>query len=108
MTPLLAASKEKDPLVKFNDIPILFNHLPALIDLSQKILAGFTMQHPFATVASSLGHQWLQLHEQWTVFLRYAVHYEANNKTIKRACNNVLLLKIEQVKKEGREGGMQQ
>ncbi|KAI8333113.1 Dbl homology domain-containing protein [Chlamydoabsidia padenii] len=110
MTPMLAASKEKDPLVKFNDIPILFNHLSALIDLSEKILAGFTMEKPhhhpaqhFASVASSLGYQWLQLHDDWKVFLRYAVHYEANNKTIKRACNNALLLKIEQESLTSRE-----
>jgi hypothetical protein len=105
MIPMLAASKVKDPLVKFNDIPILFNHLSALIDLSEKILAGFTMdphsaKHstmPLANVASSIGYQWLQLQADWAVFLKYAVHYEINTKTIKRACSNVLLLKIEQV-----------
>ncbi|KAI8342985.1 Dbl homology domain-containing protein [Chlamydoabsidia padenii] len=111
MIPMLTASRNKDPLVKFNDIPILFNHLITLIDLSEKILAGFTKDphSPLANVASSIGYQWLQLQDDWTVFLKYAVHYEINTKTIKRACNNLLLLKIEQdglAKKDTRRMGM--
>ncbi|ORZ23638.1 Dbl homology domain-containing protein [Absidia repens] len=121
MIPMLAASRVKDPLVKFNDIPILFNHLSTLIELSEKILAGFTLErqeeahHPstttvhLASAASSIGYQWLQLHGDWAVFLKYAVHYEVNTKTIKRACNNALLLKIEQeslTRKETNRMGM--
>jgi hypothetical protein len=105
MIPMLAASRVKDPLVKFNDIPILFNHLSTLIELCEKILAGFILMekedtHALATTVSSIGYQWLQLHDDWAVFLKYAVHYEINTKSIKRACNNALLLKIEQVRKK--------
>ncbi|KAI8086225.1 Dbl homology domain-containing protein, partial [Halteromyces radiatus] len=99
MTPMLRASQEKDPLVKSNDVPILFHHLPTLIGLSSRILATRTSapdKRPMDFLVPSLGHQWLQFQEEWVVFLKYAVHFEVNTKSIKRACTNGLLLKIEQ------------
>ncbi|GAA5811688.1 hypothetical protein MFLAVUS_005129 [Mucor flavus] len=41
MEPMIAASQSKDPLVKSTDIPILFNHLKELIDLSNTLSISF-------------------------------------------------------------------
>ncbi|CEP10757.1 hypothetical protein [Parasitella parasitica] len=89
MRPMLAASRAKDPLVKSVDIPILFNHLPELLQLSDKLLLSFES-------TNNVGHIFRSLESSFVVFLKYAMHYRANIKTIKRACSNVLFIKIDQ------------
>lgn len=89
-----AASQAKDPLVKSTDIPILFNHLLDLVDLSDRLLKQFE------STTNNVGLIFRSLESDLVVFLKYAMHYRANIKTIRRACNNVLFIKIDQVKKE--------
>lgn len=90
MYPMIAASQTKDPLVKSGDIPILFNHLPELIQLSDKLLQGLEQSK------DKIGQVFRSIEADLVVFLKYAMHYKDNYKTIKRACNNVLFVKIDQ------------
>lgn len=90
MRPMLAASQSKDPLVKSTDIPILFNHLPELVQLSDKLLQSFQS-------TNNVGKVFRSFESSFVVFLKYAMHYRTNIKTIKRACSNVLFIKIDQV-----------
>lgn len=92
MQPMVAASQAKDPLVKATDIPILFNHLLDFVDLSDKLL------HQFESSTNNVGLIFRSLQSDLAVFIKYAMHYSANIKTIKRACNNVLFIKIDQVR----------
>lgn len=90
MRPMLAASQSKYPLVKSTDIPILFNHLPELVELSDKLLQSFKS-------TNNVGQIFRSFESTFVVFLKYAMHYRTNIKTIKRACSNVLFIKIDQV-----------
>lgn len=87
---MLAASQAKDPLVKSTDIPILFNHLPELVQLSDNLLQSFQS-------TNNVGQVFRSFESSFVVFLKYAMHYRTNIKTIKRACSNVLFIKIDQV-----------
>ncbi|KAL9554153.1 hypothetical protein MBANPS3_002953 [Mucor bainieri] len=89
MRPMLAASQAKDPLVKSTDIPILFNHLPELVQLSNNLLESFQS-------TNNVGQVFRSFESSFVVFLKYAMHYRTNIKTIKRACSNVLFIKIDQ------------
>ncbi|KAI8987157.1 Dbl homology domain-containing protein [Pilobolus umbonatus] len=89
MEPMIAASKKKFPLVKESDIPILFNHLPALLKLSNEILIR-------CKTSTNIGEIFRDLESDLVVFHKYAAHYRSKTKTIRKACNNVLFLKIDQ------------
>jgi hypothetical protein len=90
MKPMVEASQSKDPLVKSSDIPLLFNHLPQLVQLSDRLLDQFTK-------TSNIGHVFKSIESDLVVFLKYAMHYRTNLKTIRKACSNVLFVKIDQV-----------
>ncbi|KAG2222429.1 hypothetical protein INT45_009441 [Circinella minor] len=131
MHPMIIASQEPSSLVKESDIPVLFRHLPEMLQLSEKIVQCFEdIRHPHnninhggsminrnhqrMTSSSSMlstsssvsanssyslirvGRMFQMLEQEMVVFLKYAVHYEAHSKLIRRACNNVVFLKIEQ------------
>lgn len=90
-----AALRVKDPLTikKSSDILILFCHLPQLLQLSERFLDQF-MEIDLDTVIKVF----TTLQDDFAVFLRYAVHYRSNWKTIRRACrSNALFLNIDQV-----------
>ena len=89
---MIAASQQSTALVKEDDIPVLFNHLPEMLALAEKILQCFQGHKQWVRV----GRMFQMLEQEMVVFLKYAVHYEAHSKLIRRACNNVLFLKIEQ------------
>lgn len=91
MKPMIAASQTRDPLVKSTDIPILFNHLPELVDFSDKLLSGFNK------TTNNIGQVFKTIENDLVVFLKYAMHYRTNTKAIRRACSNVLFVKIDQV-----------
>lgn len=91
MEPMIAASQSKDPLVKSTDIPILFNHLKELIDLSN------TLSISFNKTKCNIGQVFKSIESDLVVFLKYAMHYRTNIKSIRRACSNVLFVKIDQV-----------
>ncbi|KAG0186708.1 hypothetical protein DFQ28_007414 [Apophysomyces sp. BC1034] len=95
--PMEAASKIKNPLIKPSDLPALFRHLPDMIALSEKILAHFEPNHLWRDMRPMhVGHIFRQLEHDLVTFLRYATHYQTHMKAIRRACNSVLVLKIEQ------------
>lgn len=88
---MIAASQAKDPLVKATDIPILFNHLTDMIELSDRLLICFQQDK------SNIGKVFKSVESDLVVFLKYSMHYRTNIKSIKRACSNVLFVKIDQV-----------
>lgn len=90
MEPMIGASKAKNSLVKSTDIPLLFNHLPELVQLSDKLLNLFQS-------TNNIGQVFRSVESCLVVFLKYAMHYRTNIKTIRRACSNVLFVKIDQV-----------
>ncbi|KAI9323517.1 Dbl homology domain-containing protein [Dichotomocladium elegans] len=97
MQPMMAAVN--DPLVKQSDIGVLFRHLPEMIDLSNKLLLSLeshacSLWRDFCP--GQIAEIFDMVQDDLAVFLRYAVHYQANLKSIRRACNNVLFIKIEQ------------
>ncbi|KAL0093258.1 hypothetical protein F4703DRAFT_1828230, partial [Phycomyces blakesleeanus] len=101
MDPMLAASVARPPLVKQSDIPVLFRHLPDMLAVSSKIIGAIdhesnapTAWREFESVC--LGQVFKRLENDLGVFVRYAVHYRVHAKAIRRASNNVLVLKIEQ------------
>lgn len=100
MEPMVAAAQATNALVKEGDIPVLFRHLPEMIALSEKLIQSFedTSSHLRRDLLpGDVGHVFRALDQELAVFVKYAVHYQANIKTIRRACTNVLFLKIEQV-----------
>ncbi|KAF7724965.1 hypothetical protein EC973_000546 [Apophysomyces ossiformis] len=102
--PMEAASKIKDPLIKPSDLPALFRHLPDMIKLSEKILDYFEPNPVWRDMQPvQVGRVFRQLENDLVIFLRYATHYQTYLKTIRRACNSVFVLKIEQVKMPERE-----
>ncbi|KAJ8661997.1 hypothetical protein O0I10_002328 [Lichtheimia ornata] len=97
MQPMMAATH--NPLVRSSDVAVLFRHLPEMIALSEKLLACFETHatHLWRDCdAIHVGHIFQTLEQDMVVFLKYAVHYQTNLKAIRRACNNVLFIKIEQ------------
>lgn len=88
---MIAASRTKDALVKSTDIPILFKHLSELVQFSDNLLAGFQKSQ------SNIGQVFKGIETDLVVFLKYAMHYRTNTKAIRRACSNVLFVKIDQV-----------
>lgn len=100
MQPMVAAARTTHPLIKSSDIPILFRHLPEMIALSQKMvdfLEPYTTHFWHDCQPVHIGQMFQDLEQGLVVFVKYAVHYASNSKVIRRACNNVLFLKIEQV-----------
>ncbi|KAI8372446.1 Dbl homology domain-containing protein [Blakeslea trispora] len=89
MKPMILASQSKYPLVKATDIPLLFSHLPELIELSDKLLDQFKS-------TNNVGLVFRTIEENLVVFLKYSMHYKSNMKLIRRACSNVLFVKINQ------------
>ncbi|KAI9490134.1 Dbl homology domain-containing protein, partial [Zychaea mexicana] len=81
-------------------MPLLFRHLPNLLALSEKILAGLKRILQLQRQQLQLqyvGQLFCSLEQDLVVFLKYAVHYESNIKSIRRACaTNSMFLKIEQ------------
>ncbi|KAG2206293.1 hypothetical protein INT47_007307, partial [Mucor saturninus] len=90
MEPMIAASRTKDALVKSADIPILFKHLPELLAFSDRLLSGFQKTR------NNIGQVFKGVETDLVVFLKYAMHYRTNTKAIRRACCNVLFVKIDQ------------
>lgn len=97
MEPMLVASQAKDPLVRSGDIPVLFGHLPELVSISEKMLAQFSNQSRNDMKPGDVAATFRHLESDLIVFLRYAMYYQSHAKIIKRACNNVLFVKIDQV-----------
>lgn len=91
MEPMIIASQTKDSLVKSSDIPLLFNHLPQLLELSDKLL-----DYLGEARNNNIGHAFRLIESELVVFLKYAMHYRTNIKTIRKACSNVLFVKINQ------------
>ncbi|KAI7849015.1 Dbl homology domain-containing protein [Circinella umbellata] len=75
-------------------VPLFFRHLPDLLALSEKVMLGLQEHQSQVT---NVGRLFCSLEKELTVFLKYAVHYESNIKSIRRSCaTNPLFLKIEQ------------
>ncbi|KAL0076954.1 Dbl homology domain-containing protein [Phycomyces blakesleeanus] len=118
MREMVQASKEKVPLVKSTDIPVLFGHLPVLLALSNQILEAFKAQPPPPppphTSASTItiptptptpawqpwsvpvGQTFCSLSQPLVIFLQYAIHYRTHSRIIQKACNNTVFTKIDQ------------
>ncbi|KAI8393354.1 Dbl homology domain-containing protein [Radiomyces spectabilis] len=99
MQVMAEAAQPRNPLFRAGDVPILFQHLPDLIALSEKLLTAFeyhASQLWRMFCPAQVGPIFRNLEDDLVVFLRYAMHYQNNIKSIRRACNNVLVLKIEQ------------
>jgi hypothetical protein len=71
----------------------LFNHLPELIRISEKLLLSLKACQNLKDIGSTFR----RLEPEFAVFLKYAMHYKNNIKAIRKACTNVLFLKIDQV-----------
>ncbi|CAO3692046.1 unnamed protein product [Rhizopus stolonifer] len=89
MEPMTEASKSKFSLVKPVYITALFNYLPELLELSNKLLARFE-RYPY-----QVGRVFQNSKEEFSVYLRYAEHYRKNIGPIKKACENSLFIKID-------------
>ncbi|KAI9483314.1 MAG: Dbl homology domain-containing protein [Benjaminiella poitrasii] len=89
MLPMTEALKTRYPSsVEPNDILLLFNHLPDLIKVSDKLLKQLDQPHV------NVGSVFRLLETRLVVFLNYTVHYRSNLVLIRRACNNSLCAKI--------------
>lgn len=92
MQPMVEESlKGKYSLVKANYIPLLFNHLLELLQLSSHLLKEFKEK------PDELGKVLQETEPKFSVFLKYTIHYKHNEKQIRKACNNILFIKINQV-----------
>ncbi|KAG1144616.1 hypothetical protein G6F37_006075 [Rhizopus arrhizus] len=91
MQPMVEESlKGKYSLVKANYIPLLFNHLLDLLQLSSHLLKEFKEK------PDELGKVLQETEPKFSVFLKYTIHYKHNEKQIRKACNNILFIKINQ------------
>ncbi|RCH93467.1 guanine nucleotide exchange factor DBS [Rhizopus azygosporus] len=91
MQPMIQeASRSKYSLVKSSDIPLLFSHLPELLQLSNKLLAQFNEK------PNQIGQVFKDVDSEFVVFLKYAIHYKTNMKSIRKACKNSLFIRIDQ------------
>ncbi|KAG2237372.1 hypothetical protein INT48_009500 [Thamnidium elegans] len=115
MEPMQIASQSKNPLVKPNDIYVLFNPLLELITMSQVFLVkledyvqGLSLQDMNPDMA--IGYIFKELEHYFGVFLKYAVHYRCHLKAIRRASNTGYILKIDRkskaLKKENNRLGL--
>ncbi|KAI9250881.1 hypothetical protein BDA99DRAFT_608196 [Phascolomyces articulosus] len=96
-----SAVARKASLLFFNTndlVPLLFRHLPDLLALSERLLLGLERQlQRQQQDITRVGRLFCSVEDELSVFLKYAVHYESNIKSIRRACaTNPLFLKIEQ------------
>lgn len=109
------ASQSKNPLVKSNDIYVLFNPLLELITMSEIFLVkleeyvqGLSLQDMDPDMA--IGYIFKELEHYFSAFLKYAVHYRCHLKAIRRASNTGYILKIDQksktLKKENNRLGL--
>ncbi|KAI7863576.1 Dbl homology domain-containing protein [Spinellus fusiger] len=100
MRQMVHASKEKYALVKSSDVLVLFSHLPALCALSNQVLDAFGPTTPdvsgWLPWRVPIGKVFCRLAQPLVVFLQYTLHYQTHQKSIKKACNNALFVKINQ------------
>ncbi|KAI8141095.1 Dbl homology domain-containing protein [Fennellomyces sp. T-0311] len=76
-------------MTKTKHASLLFAHLDALLAFSNRIMQGVRQ--------GNVAKLFIDLEQDMVVFLKYAVHYEANIKAIRRVCaTNAVFLKIEQ------------
>ncbi|KAI9282540.1 Dbl homology domain-containing protein [Sporodiniella umbellata] len=90
MQPMIAEGTKSRPLIKASYIPLLFEHLPELLELSNDILTQMKDK------SNELESVFQQAQSKFFVFIKYTMHYKYNEKEIRKACNNVLFIKIDQ------------
>jgi hypothetical protein len=106
MEPMQIASQLKTPLVKSNDVHVLFYHLPDLISMSEKLLYNLEMYIELdsrdATVkcpGEAIGRIFKDLEQELVVFLKYAIHYQGHMKSIRRASTTGYVLNIDRTRR---------
>ncbi|KAI8984617.1 Dbl homology domain-containing protein [Mycotypha africana] len=113
MEPMKAATLTKNPLVKTNDVQLLFCHLPELIAVSEKILVrleqyakqGHELPHKVSP-SIAVGQIFTDLEEDFVIFLKYAIHYQSYMKAIRRASTSSFVMKIDTESKRVANAGI--
>ncbi|KAI7899602.1 Dbl homology domain-containing protein [Cokeromyces recurvatus] len=106
MEPMKVASQSKNPLVKPNDVYVLFNHLPGFLATSEKVLfkleaylrkekiVGQQQQNNDTCPAQAIGQIFKELEQDFVIFLKYAIHYQYYMKAIRHASNTGYVISI--------------
>ncbi|KAG1467953.1 hypothetical protein G6F56_004119 [Rhizopus delemar] len=90
MQPMIKDACKSKSLVKTSHIPLLFEHLPELLELSNDLLEKMEAN------PDQMGTLFLEAQPRFFVFIKYTMHYKFNEKEIRKACKNALFIKIDQ------------
>lgn len=88
-------------VVKFNDVHVLFNYLPSLINTSRNLLSRLEDIKEQHKPGLAIGGVFKVMEPEFVVFLKYAIHYQAHFKSIRKASTSAFITKINSDKRNG-------
>lgn len=92
MDPFIAAATQTSrPLVNPNDISTIFAYIPNIIEVSNVLAYRFeSVAKSWHEQSSRVGAVFLQMENDFEVYIRYAVNFHHSQRCINRAHNNIL------------------
>ncbi|KAI8581399.1 hypothetical protein K450DRAFT_232880 [Umbelopsis ramanniana AG] len=101
MDPMLESAKLGSPLVRSQDLPILFAHLADAIKISTQIIDQFEKYKEESGILwrkcpLRVGHIFKDLNDDMGCYVKYALDYHSFEKVLKRAVRNVEYQKFNQ------------
>jgi hypothetical protein len=92
MDPFIAAATQTSrPLVNPNDISTIFAYIPNIIEVSNVLAYRFeSVAKSWHEQSSRVGAVFLQMEDDFEVYIRYAVNFHYSQRCINRAHNNIL------------------
>lgn len=93
MEPMVLASQARYSFVKKNDVYLLFNYLPELISTSERLLCQLeeAVHHDTSSPGAAIGRIFKEM--EFVVYLKYAIHYQDNLKSIRKAMSKMEVFK---------------
>lgn len=101
MDPMVEAAKLGSPLVRSQDLPILFAHLDDATNISSKIIKRFEHYKEYSGMLwrqspLRVGKIFIDLNDEMGCYVKYALDYHSLEKALKRAVRNVEYQKFNQ------------
>lgn len=99
---MVEAAKLGSPLVRSQDLPILFAHLDDATNISSKIIKRFEHYKEYSGMLwrqspLRVGKIFIDLNDEMGCYVKYALDYHSLEKALKRAVRNVEYQKFNQV-----------
>lgn len=102
MDPMIESAKLGSPLVRPQDLPILFAHLADMIKISTQIIGIFEHYKETSGILwrqcpLRVGRIFMNLNDDMACYVKYALDYHSLEKVLKRAVRNEEYRKFNQV-----------